>query len=425
MQFVPYSALYIDLTFSYLFKNGFQALKSHDAKKALTGLESVFIQDPLKEKLLVTICVRGALDLVLQGLSYPPGTEILMSSMNIPDMVKVVRYHGLIPVPVDVDFKTLKPKIGLLDKSINKNTKAIILAWVYGSYNQAEEIYKLCKDKGLFIIEDCAETFFDTKFNGNASSDVSLFSFGTIKLNTALGGALTVVRNNEVLYRKMNYILGRYPQEPISFFMRRLVKGMAIMLALNNTKVNVLIRKSMSALHVDYKERAISLVRGFQPDENFLNTFRKKLPDAMVFFLYLRMKSYDKGDFLRGTKRQLEGQHILENNGIMVPGSQSDKKFYWLYPVIVPDRELCYKMLNNRGIDAYLGTTQLRPVVTPMGSKYKEPTETLELFDKILYLPIHKNVPLPEVRTICKVVVDTVKEVEIIRRRKGFPKPKI
>ena len=121
----------------------------------------------------------------------------------------------------------------------------------------------------------------------------------------------------------------------------------------------------------------------------------------------------------------MEGQEILEKSGIMVPGSQSDKKFYWLYPIIVSDRELCYKMLNNRGIDAYLGTTQLRPVVTPMGSKYQEPTETLELFDKILYLPIHKNVPLPAVQKICKVVVDTVEEVEIINTRKGALKPKI
>ena len=425
MWVIPYSALYIDLTFSYLFKNGFEALKPQDAKKALTGLESIFIQDPAQEKLLVTICVRGALDLLFQALNYPPGTEILMSSMNIPDMVKVVRYHGLIPVPVDIDFKTMKPKYDFLEKSITKKTKAIILAWVYGSYNQADEIYKLCKDKGIFIIEDCAETFFDPKFNGSSNADVSLFSFGTIKLNTALGGAMMVVRNNEVYYRKMKHIWNNYPQEPLSFFMKRLIKGMLIMLALNNTKINGYGRQLLISIGVEYKEKAISMVRGFQPDESFLNTFRKRLPDAMVVFLYLRMKTYDKGEFLRGTKRQLEGLQILEKNGVIVPGSQSDKKFFWLYPVIVPDRELCYKMLNEKGIDAYLGATQLKPVVTPTGSKYKEPAETVELFDKILYLPIHKNVPLPAVQKICKEVVETVKEVENIQRRKGVPKPKI
>ena len=234
-----------------------------------------------------------------------------------------------------------------------------------------------------------------------------------------------MVRNNEDLYVKMRDIWIKYPQEPLSFFMKRLIKGMIIMLALNNTKVNGYGRQILNALGVEYKEKAISMVRGFQPDESFLNTFRKRLPDAMVVFLYLRMKSYDKGDFLKGTKRQLEGQQILEKNGIMVPGSQSDKKFYWLYPVIVPDRELCYKMLNDKGIDAYLGATQLKPVVTPMGSKYKEPSETIELFEKILYLPIHKNVPLPAVQKVCKEVVETVREVEDIQKRKGVPKPKI
>lgn len=424
MRYVPYSALYVDLTFSKLFSNAYQVLKPHDSKKAVPGLESIFLQDPEKESLLVTICVRSALDLLFQALNYPPGTEVLMSAMNIPDMVKVVRYHGLVPVPIDVDLLTLKPKMDVLEKSITKNTKAIILAWVYGSYNYAEEIYKLCREKGLFIIEDCAETFFDTKYNGSPLADVSLFSFGTIKLNTALGGGLAVIRNNEVLARKAKYILSKYPVESKTFFLKRVLKAIPLLLALNNTTLNGYGRQFFNAVGLEYKERAISLVRGFNPDEDFLMTFRKQLPEAMVYFLYLRLKSYDKAEFQRGTKNQLEGQKILQSNGIIVPGSDSDLKFYWLYPIIVPDRELCYKILNKKGIDIYLGATQLKPVVTPIGSKYDVAKETNEFFEKIIYLPIHKLVPLPAIQRICREVIQTVKMVEEIKKGRR-PQPKI
>lgn len=425
MKIIPYSAIYVDLTLSYLLKNSFKALKSQDAKTAQAGIESLFIQDPSREKLLVTMCVRSGLDLILQGLNYPPGTEILMSSMNIPDMVKVVRYHGLIPVPIDIDLEKLEPKMDVLEKSISKNSKAIILAWIYGSYNYADKIYKLCKEKGLFIIEDNAETFYDLKFNGNSQANVSLFSFGTIKLNTALGGGVVIVRDEEILYRNIKGILESYPQETLKFFFKRVIKGLLTMLALNNTKFNSFIRQSSNSFGIEYKEKAVSLVRGFQPSEDFLATFRKRLPDVMMVFLYLRMKSYDKGDFLKGTQRQHEGRQILESNGVIIPGTKADKKFFWLYPVIVPDQELCYKLLNKKGIDAYLGATQLKPVEAPIGSKYIEPKETIEFFNKILYMPIHKNVPLHYVKKICTEVINTIKQVEVMKRGKETNKAKL
>lgn len=412
MKYVPYSAIYVDITFSFMFKNAFESLKSQNVKKAISGIESLFIQDPNNERLLITTCVRGALDLALQALNYPPGTEILMSSLNIPDMVKVVRYHGLVPIPIDLDLSTMKPKYESLEKNISPKTKAIILAWVYGSYNYADEIYKLCKSKGIFIIEDNAETFFDLNYNGNSLADMSLFSFGTIKLNTALGGAVTIIRKNEVLFRKMSYISDKYPVEPPIFFFKRIFKAMLLILALNNTIINGYGRQIITKLGIEYKEKAIGLARGFQPHEDFLQTFRKRLPNSMVMFIYLRLKSYDKPEFLRGTQRQLEGQKILEKNGIILPGTKSERKFYWLFPVIVPDKELVYTLLNKKGIDAYKGATQLKPIPAPVGSKYIEPEETNSFFNNILYLPIHKNVPLASIQRICKEVVETVKLVE-------------
>lgn len=38
-----------------------------------------------------------------------------------------------------------------------------------------------------------------------------MFSFGTIKPFTAYGGAMTIIRNNEGVYRKMKSLLDAYP----------------------------------------------------------------------------------------------------------------------------------------------------------------------------------------------------------------------
>lgn len=63
-----------------------------------------------------------------------------------------------------------------------------MLSYVFGVGYDIEPILKLAKKHNLFVVEDLAETFSSNKYNGHPEADVSLFSFGTIKYNTALNG---------------------------------------------------------------------------------------------------------------------------------------------------------------------------------------------------------------------------------------------
>ena len=77
------------------------------------------------------------------------------------------------------------------------------MSYLYGAIFNIDDIIKLAKEHNLYVIEDCAESFYDTKNNGdfsikyfqelnhlkgNPNADLSFFSFGSIKLNTAFGG---------------------------------------------------------------------------------------------------------------------------------------------------------------------------------------------------------------------------------------------
>ena len=42
-----------------------------------------------------------------------------MTSINIPDMVKIVKEYGLIPVPVDIDLANTAPTMDDLKKAIS------------------------------------------------------------------------------------------------------------------------------------------------------------------------------------------------------------------------------------------------------------------------------------------------------------------
>ena len=44
-----------------------------------------------------------------QARKFPKGSEILMMGVNIPDMIQIIKEHGLIPVPVDYNIDTMTP----------------------------------------------------------------------------------------------------------------------------------------------------------------------------------------------------------------------------------------------------------------------------------------------------------------------------
>ena len=64
-----------------------------------------------------------------------------------------------------------------------------------------------------------------------------------------------------------------------------------------------------------------------------------------------------------------------------MPGYAVADRSFWLFPVIVADLKLCDKMLNRRGVDAYLGATQLKPIHPLQG--YKKPEKMFSFFDKV------------------------------------------
>lgn len=56
-----------------------------------------------RDDFLITLSVRSAFDLMLRALQLPRGSEVLLSALTVPDMVRIVEMHGLVPVPVDTD----------------------------------------------------------------------------------------------------------------------------------------------------------------------------------------------------------------------------------------------------------------------------------------------------------------------------------
>lgn len=320
-----------------------------------------------------------------------------MTSINIPDMVQIVREYGLIPVPVDINLETTAPtmediKAVVTPKVVfyqNAQAKVFIVSYIYGIIFPIDEIADYCKEKGILLVEDAAESYYGNDYNGNSKAAMTLFSFGSIKRYTSFGGALTFVRDPEI-YKKMTLMHNSFKTQTKSAFLKKLVRSLGIATVLNNQKANYSFRAASNLVNFNYKEFAVHNLRGFAPSKDFLLKFNKRPSVALLAFLYDRLKNFDLSAFKETNAKIIvtinnklqRAKNKLVANGVLVPGYAVNERSFWLFPVLVPDLDLCAEMLNKRGVDAYLGATQLRKIM-PVNEKYKLPSKMIAFFDKV------------------------------------------
>jgi perosamine synthetase len=153
---------------------------------------------------LTTISYNQAMLVALSVLDLKSGDEIIASPVSCLASNQPFVTKGLKVVWADVNPETgaLDPKD--VERRITSNTKAIFHNHFCGYLGQIDDVISIARDNGIFVVDDCIEAFGSTYKGvkaGGFSSDISVFSFQTVRLpNTIDGGALAF--SNEVLYQK-------------------------------------------------------------------------------------------------------------------------------------------------------------------------------------------------------------------------------
>jgi perosamine synthetase len=96
---------------------------------------------------LVTLSVRTGLDLTLRALNFPPGTEILVSDINIPDMFNILAAHQLQAIPISLNKYTLGIDAEQVATAITPATKAILIAHLFGGITELNKNRGNCERK--------------------------------------------------------------------------------------------------------------------------------------------------------------------------------------------------------------------------------------------------------------------------------------
>jgi len=144
-----------------------------------------------------------ALHLALKTLGISDGDEVLVSSSTNMACAFSISHCNAKPVPIDIHKDTWQMNIDLIEKKINKKTKAIMVVHLFGQAVDMDPVINLAKKYNLKVIEDCAESH-GVEYKGRkvgSIGDIGTFSFYVNKTVTCGEGGM-ITTNSEELAKK-------------------------------------------------------------------------------------------------------------------------------------------------------------------------------------------------------------------------------
>jgi dTDP-4-amino-4,6-dideoxygalactose transaminase len=248
--------------------------------------------------------VASGLDALILGLSvfdFPKGSKVLVPSNTYIATILAIIQSGLVPVLVEPNEDTCNIDIVGVKRCYNDQCVAIIVVHLYGRLCVMNPIVKFANQKGIRIIEDCAQSHF-AESNGTKAGnfgDIGAFSFYPTKNLGALGDAGALVCKDQQIFEKL---------------------------------------KAM---------------RNYGSEKKYFNQFigwNSRLDEIQAAFLKVKLEDID---YLTKRKRQIADIYMSELadiEGIKVPMESGDEHVWHIYNVRTKNRDELRNFLLESGI---------------------------------------------------------------------------
>jgi dTDP-4-amino-4,6-dideoxygalactose transaminase len=359
--------------------------------------------------------VRSGFHLLLDSLDLPAGTEVLVSAVTHPDMIRILEAHGLVAVPVDLDIPTLAPRLDLAERLVTPRTAAVLVAHLFGGRVAMDPLADFAKRHRLLLWEDCAQAFtgpHDARVGpsdtGDARADVSMYSFGALKTCTALGGALLNVKDPQQLAR-MRAAQGGWRPQARSAYAGSVLKFLVFTLVTRPAPYGLLAR-ACHALGRDFDRLVNSSVRAFHPGP-LLPQLEVRPSAPLLATLEYRLRTFD-GERLRRRAAAGEWLDAQLPDHIKPVGQRMESRTHWLFPLISRDPDRLILACRAAGVDGARAASSVTVVHAPPGRPEAEPAAARQMMSGLVFLPAYPELPR---RSLARLVAAAMGEAPELR----------
>lgn len=153
----------------------------------------------------------NAVYIALRALGVEPGSEIVVPPVTDPGGAMPVVLNLCIPVPADSAPGSIMPTSEQIEKVISDRTSAIIVSHMGGHPVDMNPILELAAERGLPVIEDCAQAH-GALYNGRMTGSlgtISAFSTMFTKHHSTGGQGGVIFTQDPILYARAKQIADR------------------------------------------------------------------------------------------------------------------------------------------------------------------------------------------------------------------------
>ncbi|WP_018500825.1 aminotransferase class I/II-fold pyridoxal phosphate-dependent enzyme [Parafrankia discariae] len=330
---------------------------------------------------LLCLSVRSAFHLLLSAARLPTGSDVAISAVTHPDMARIIRLHGLRPVPVDIDPRTLDIDPAALDAAITERTRALVVTHLFGARSSLDAAARAARAHDLLLIEDCAQSIQGPDDRGDPRADVSLFSFGLLKTATALGGAVAWIRPRD-LAADMRARQEQWPEQSRREYARRALVCVAALALSRPLPYGLLFGGARRR-----DPQALLRSRVPRDEPGFTGWLQRRPCPALARTVTRRLARFPT-DRLR--RRTAAGETLAAALPPVVfrPGGAAEHHTYWLFPVVVDDAARVVEALRTAGVDA-------APTTSQIGAVEPAPPGARRVLNGLVFLPAYPELPAP------------------------------
>lgn len=158
-------------------------------------------------KALLTTSCSHALDMAAILINIKSGDEIIMPSYTFVSTANAFALRGAKIVFVDIRPDTMNIDENLIERAITDKTRAVVVVHYAGVACEMDNIMKMAKKHGLYVIEDAAQgviSKYKGKFLGTIG-DIGCYSFHETK-NYSSGEGGAIILNNEKFVERAEII---------------------------------------------------------------------------------------------------------------------------------------------------------------------------------------------------------------------------
>lgn len=302
-----------------------------------------------------------ALSIALRACGIGEGDEVITVSHTAVATVVAVEESGAKPVLVDVDpgSYTLDPR--KLDKAVSRRTRAIVPVHLYGLAADMEAICGFAKERGISVIEDCAQAH-GAEYHGRKCGSVGIcgcFSFYPTKNLGAIGDGGCVVTGDAELAERIR-----------------------------------------SLREYGWRQRYVSETAGIN----------SRLDELQAAILRANLPELDRdNDARRALARVYDG--LLGGDALVLPGCPDDRKHvYHQYAVMVDRRDAVRGELGKRGIGAgvhYPVPVHLQPAYRGLAEAGSLPVSE-RLCKETLSLPMYPQLSVESAERVARALLEII-----------------